>query len=213
MLKYDAGRWLQIHTCLSYEYSMMLCINNYKLTLYRLSWCWLNWSHCKLRVGLSNSRIESQKELNSNSWDTKPAYAYALSNGFRQILILTFIYLGISLCNVHARFTSRLLLAIALVLGAESMPYQYDVTLSGHLPWRDVTSDKEKTHNKEKTHHIIFTFFLIYNTNGSYLFELTAVGNPNIFAGFATLRSDGFDSIQNTERFWANPSKDNVLSI
>ena len=27
MLKYDAGRWLQIHTCLSYEYSMMLCIN------------------------------------------------------------------------------------------------------------------------------------------------------------------------------------------
>ncbi len=29
MLKYDAGLWLQIHTCLSlsYEYSMMLCIN------------------------------------------------------------------------------------------------------------------------------------------------------------------------------------------
>jgi hypothetical protein len=28
MLRYYAGRWLQIHTCLSYECSIMLCINN-----------------------------------------------------------------------------------------------------------------------------------------------------------------------------------------
>jgi hypothetical protein len=31
--KYDAGLILQIHTCLSYEYSMMLCINKPKLML------------------------------------------------------------------------------------------------------------------------------------------------------------------------------------